>query len=100
MKRLSKVIASTGEYLWIVDCDHDFIQGMFSRRHAEKVIQDGRVKVNFQSVTSASYKIKDNDKVFVDDLELNFGGQVDRPRLWAVRFEVDDISNYYFFLGK
>jgi hypothetical protein len=61
------------------------VLGMYSRRQAEKVIMDGRVKVNYELVTAVTYQVMPQDKVFVDDIELRDDDQVDRPRLWMVR---------------
>jgi 23S rRNA pseudouridine2605 synthase len=38
----------------------------FSRREADKLIFDGRVKVNKQIVTNPAYEVEDGDKVFVN----------------------------------
>lgn len=57
---------------------------MYSRRQAEKIIMDGRVKVNYELVTTVTHRIGENDKVFLDDVELRSDYQVDRPRLWLV----------------
>ena len=68
--RLSKAIAATG---------------MFSRREAEKLIVDGRVRVNFDPVEKVASKVGDRDKIFVDDIELKPDSQTHRPRIWLVR---------------
>jgi 16S rRNA U516 pseudouridylate synthase RsuA-like enzyme len=57
---------------------------MYSRRQAEKVIKDGRVKVNYELVTTVTQKVSSKDKIFLDDFELKNDYQVDRPRLWMV----------------
>jgi 16S rRNA U516 pseudouridylate synthase RsuA-like enzyme len=57
---------------------------MYSRRQAEKVIKDGRVKVNYELVTTVTKKVTLKDKIFLDDFELKNDYQVDRPRLWMV----------------
>ena len=70
MQRLSKAISSTG---------------MFSRREAEKMISDGRIKVNYNPISSVSQKVTEKDKIFVDDIELKSNVYTDRrPRLWIV----------------
>jgi 16S rRNA U516 pseudouridylate synthase RsuA-like enzyme len=57
---------------------------MYSRRQAEKVIMEGRVKVNYELVTTVTYQVMPHDKIFLDDIELRDDDQVDRPRLWMV----------------
>jgi 16S rRNA U516 pseudouridylate synthase RsuA-like enzyme len=66
---------------------------MYSRRQAEKVIMDGRVKVNYELVTAVTYQVMPQDKVFVDDIELRDDDQVDRPRLWMVRRSPSSLSS-------
>ena len=58
---------------------------MYSRRQAEQVIKDGRIKVNYEIVTTVTKKVSVKDKIFLDDFELKNNFQVDRPRLWMVR---------------
>mmetsp|Transcript_16783 Transcript_16783/g.25223 ORF Transcript_16783/g.25223 Transcript_16783/m.25223 type:complete len:279 (+) Transcript_16783:125-961(+) len=69
VQRLSKVIASSG---------------LYSRRDAERMIIDGRVKVNFEPISSAAKKISPRDKIFIDDLELKVDSNYEKPRLWIV----------------
>ena len=69
-QRLTKAISSTG---------------MFSRREAEKLILEGRVRVNFDPIDVVSRKVTPKDKIFVDDIELKADVYTDRrPRLWIV----------------
>jgi 23S rRNA pseudouridine2605 synthase len=67
--RLSKVIAATG---------------VCSRREADKWITSGRVRVNYNDVSSVGEKISSKDKVFVDDVELRLKCKYERPIIWAV----------------
>lgn len=41
--------------------------GVASRRASEKIIQDGRVRVNDEIITEMGYKINNNDKIYVDN---------------------------------
>ena len=52
MERLQKRIANSG---------------YTSRRKAEELIKEGRVKVNNEVVDTLGYKVKVNDKVYIDD---------------------------------
>ena len=52
MERLQKKIANSG---------------FCSRRSAEELIKDGRVRVNDEVITMMGYKVSDKDKIFVDD---------------------------------
>lgn len=52
MERLQKVIANSG---------------YTSRRKAEELIQEGRVKVNDNLVTELGFKVDDNDVISIDD---------------------------------
>lgn len=45
--------------------------GVASRRAAEKMIQDGRVRVNGEILTQMGYVVQENDKVFVDNVEIS-----------------------------
>src|SRR5699024_11182485 len=54
-ERLQKVIAKSG---------------ITSRRKAEKLIEDGRVKVNGKTVTQLGTKVSQTDEVEVDDIPL------------------------------
>ncbi|WP_377888744.1 pseudouridine synthase [Alkalihalobacillus sp. R86527] len=55
MERLQKVIAQAG---------------VTSRRKAETLIEEGRVKVNGKLVTELGTKVKDNDKIEVDGIPV------------------------------
>lgn len=55
MERLQKVIANSG---------------VTSRRKAEKLILEGKVKVNGEIVTTLGTRVKDNDKISVDGVLL------------------------------
>ena len=44
--------------------------GVASRRSAEAMIAEGRVKVNGQIVQEMGYKIADSDQVMVDDVDI------------------------------
>ncbi|MHC5253059.1 pseudouridine synthase [Listeria kieliensis] len=55
MERLQKVIANAG---------------VASRRKAEQMIQDGKVKVNGKLVTELGVKVSDSDRVEVEGVEL------------------------------
>ncbi len=55
MDRLQKVIAS---------------MGVCSRRHAEILIQEGRIKINGEVVTKLGTTVSDTDKIFLDDKPL------------------------------
>lgn len=56
MERLQKVMAHAG---------------VASRRKSEKMIQDGRVKVNGETVTEMGYQVKNSDTIEVDGIPLN-----------------------------
>lgn len=56
MERLQKVIANSG---------------YTSRRKAEQLIVEGRVKVNDKAITELGFKINDDDIVFIDDTPLS-----------------------------
>ncbi len=43
--------------------------GIASRRQSEKIIQEGRVKVNGKIITEMGYKVKEEDVVVVDQME-------------------------------
>ncbi|MEM9394223.1 MAG: pseudouridine synthase [Pseudomonadota bacterium] len=53
--------------------------GVASRRDAERMIADGRVKVNGKRLDSPAVKVTVKDKVEVDDTEISLP---DAPRLW------------------
>ena len=55
MERLQKVIANSG---------------VTSRRKAENLILDGKVKVNGEIVNTLGTKVKENDKITVDGVLL------------------------------
>ncbi len=55
MERLQKVIASAG---------------ITSRRKAEQMILDGRVKVNGEVITQLGFKVSSKDEVMVDDIKI------------------------------
>ena len=55
MERLQKVIASAG---------------ITSRRKAEQMILDGRVKVNGEFITQLGFKVSSKDEVMVDDIKI------------------------------
>jgi 23S rRNA pseudouridine2605 synthase len=55
MERLSKVIANSG---------------YTSRRNAEKLIQEGRVKVNGNKITELGYKVSPFDEIHVDEIKI------------------------------
>ena len=52
MERLQKVIANLG---------------YCSRRKAEQLILEGKVKVNDELITELGYKVKNSDKIIVED---------------------------------
>lgn len=52
MPRLNKYIASTG---------------LCSRRKADELIQDGKVRVNDKVITEMGFHVREKDKVFVED---------------------------------
>lgn len=56
LERLQKVIAQSG---------------LTSRRKAEQLIVDGRVKVNNQTVTTLGTKVSANDEITVDEVPLD-----------------------------
>ena len=56
MERLQKVIAASG---------------IASRRKAEEMIQQGRVKVNGQTVKEMGVKVSTQDRIEVDGHEIN-----------------------------
>ena len=60
--RISKFIAHTG---------------LCSRREAEKLIIDRKVKINEKLCEDLSYKVKEKDKVFVNGRKINLQGSVD-----------------------
>jgi 16S rRNA U516 pseudouridylate synthase RsuA-like enzyme len=60
------------------------LSGMFSRREAEAMIRDGRVRVNFESTTTVTRKVSDEDKIFVDDIEIKSEVYSQKPRLFIV----------------
>ena len=45
--------------------------GVTSRRKAEVMIEEGRVKVNGQTVTELGTKVKQNDKIEVDGVPIS-----------------------------
>lgn len=53
--------------------------GVCSRREAEKIIEEGRVKVNGKVITSPALNVTNNDRIMVDDKPL---AQKDITRLW------------------
>ena len=53
--------------------------GVCSRREAEKIIEEGRVKVNGKVITSPALNVTDDDKIMVDDKPL---AQKEITRLW------------------
>ncbi len=54
--------------------------GVCSRREAEKIIEEGRVKVNGKVITSPALNVTDDDKIMVDDKPL---AQKEVTRLWV-----------------
>lgn len=56
MERLQKVIANSG---------------YCSRREAEKLILEGRVKINDETVTELGTKVKVKDEITIDNVKLN-----------------------------
>lgn len=55
MERLQKKIANSG---------------YTSRRKAEELIENGRVRVNDEVVTTLGYKVSDKDKIYIDEVLL------------------------------
>ena len=55
MERLQKRIANSG---------------YTSRRKAEELIENGRVKVNGEVITTLGYKVNDKDKIYIDEVLL------------------------------
>ena len=55
MERLQKRIANSG---------------YTSRRKAEELIENGRVKVNDEVITTLGYKVSDKDKIYIDEVLL------------------------------
>lgn len=53
--------------------------GLCSRREAERWIDEGRVVVNGETLTSAAFTVSDTDKIEVDGKPV---GAPDVPRLW------------------
>lgn len=53
--------------------------GVASRRGAEKIIEDGRVTVNGEKITSPALNVTESDKIAVDGKEI---AEPERPRLW------------------
>ena len=53
--------------------------GVCSRRQAEVLISENRVKVNDYTLTSPVYLVTDSDKVYVDDVIVSKSTQI---RLW------------------
>ncbi|TNE58432.1 MAG: rRNA pseudouridine synthase [Alphaproteobacteria bacterium] len=53
--------------------------GVCSRRDAEKMIDDGRVAVNGEVLTSPAFKVTEKDKITVDDKPV---GATEPTRLW------------------
>lgn len=56
MERLQKIIAS---------------RGYCSRRKAEELIKEGRVKVNDKKITELGVKVNKNDRIKIDDIMLD-----------------------------
>ena len=56
MERLQKVIAQAG---------------IASRRKAEELIQEGRVKVNGEVITQLGFKVSSHDEVRVDNVVIH-----------------------------
>jgi small subunit ribosomal protein S4 len=54
-----------------------------SRRHGRQLITHGKVKVNSKKVTSPSYKVKERDKIKVDEDIINGNQKDDFKRLQA-----------------
>ena len=55
MERLQKKIANSG---------------YTSRRKAEELIENGRVRVNDEVITTLGYKVSDKDKIYIDEVLL------------------------------
>ena len=53
--------------------------GFCSRREAERLIKNGRVKVNEQIITSPALNIKKDSEIFIDDQPIT---KWERTRLW------------------
>ena len=58
--------------------------GLYSRRTADQMIKDGRVRVNFDTAVNLGTKILPKDKIFVDDLLLKSDMRIERPKIWMV----------------
>lgn len=55
MERVQKIIANSG---------------YTSRRKAEELIKEGRVKVNDEVITELGYKVDEKEKIYIDDILL------------------------------
>jgi 23S rRNA pseudouridine2605 synthase len=53
--------------------------GIASRREVERMIEDGRVKLNDKVLTSPAVNVTQNDKIEVDEKPI---GGIERTRLW------------------
>lgn len=58
--------------------------GLYSRRTADQMIKDGRVRVNFDTAVNIGTKVTPKDKIFVDDLLLKSDMRIERPKIWMV----------------
>ena len=80
MERLQKVIANSG---------------YTSRRKAEELILEGKVKVNDEIIDTLGYKVGDKDKIYIDDVLLEKEKKVyyllNKPR--GVVCSTDDDKN-------
>ncbi len=70
-----------------------FKKGLYSRRTADQMIKDGRVRVNFNTPVNLGTKVNSKDKIFIDDLLLNSNMRIERPRIWMVYKESTSINN-------
>lgn len=78
--RLSKAISTTG---------------LYSRRTADQMIKDGRVRVNFDKAITIGTKVVPTDKIFVDDLLLKNDMRIERPKIWMVyKVRGELVANY------
>ena len=108
LTRLSKAISSTGQTSttpctatfnpWTVILGYNggediyiyiwfsliMFPGLYSRRTADQMIKDGRVRVNFDTAVNLGTKILPKDKIFVDDLLLKSDMRIERPKIWMV----------------
>jgi 23S rRNA pseudouridine2605 synthase len=84
MERLQKVIANSG---------------ITSRRKAEQLIVDGRVKVNGEVCTKLGTVVSDKDMISVDDQPLQLEAKIylvmNKPRNYLCTVQDDRASSYY-----